>query len=164
MSFNISSHNRCTFSTKSYIIPSEDVYSFFHFETQEYTGPKRVGFISGPAPGEDVDEDDSSDNANLLQRQKAMDDDDSSNSLTQKSRLHRRDTPHHLKNKRVHTSLMDKDKVETLLAQVNIFPVLSPRIFKTSIKYLILKIFLLWSGFFITYNELNLYLDRAGFF
>lgn len=99
------------------------VYSFLHFticNSQEYTGPKRVGFISGPAPGEDVDEDDSSENTNLLQRRKTIgDDDDSSNSTTQKSRLHRRDTPHHLKNKRVHTSLMDKDKVETLLAQVN---------------------------------------------
>ncbi|XP_077288183.1 scribble planar cell polarity protein isoform X1 [Arctopsyche grandis] len=85
---------------------------------EEYTEPKRVGFISGPAPGEDVDEDDRSENVRLLQRRKTLGDDmDPMDPMAQKSRLHRRDTPHHLKNKRVHTSLMDKDKVESLLVQ-----------------------------------------------
>lgn len=34
------------------------------------------------------------------------------------NRLHRRDTPHHLKNKRIHTSI-DKDKVASIIAQVS---------------------------------------------
>lgn len=33
------------------------------------------------------------------------------------NRLHRRDTPHHLKNKRIHTAI-DKEKVASLIAQV----------------------------------------------
>lgn len=38
------------------------------------------------------------------------------------NRLHRRDTPHHLKNKRIHTPV-DKDKVASIIAQVRIHPV-----------------------------------------
>ena len=34
------------------------------------------------------------------------------------NRLHRRDTPHHLKNKRIHAS-MDKEKVASIIAQVS---------------------------------------------
>lgn len=34
------------------------------------------------------------------------------------NRLHRRDTPHHLKNKRIHTSI-DKEKVASIIAQVS---------------------------------------------
>lgn len=33
------------------------------------------------------------------------------------SRLHRRDTPHHLKNKRIHL-VVDKEKVASIMAQV----------------------------------------------
>lgn len=35
------------------------------------------------------------------------------------NRLHRRDTPHHLKNKRIHSTI-DKDKVASIIAQVSI--------------------------------------------
>ncbi|KAL3279114.1 hypothetical protein HHI36_016628, partial [Cryptolaemus montrouzieri] len=35
------------------------------------------------------------------------------------SRLHRRDTPHHLKNKRINTAPIDKDKVASIIAQVS---------------------------------------------
>lgn len=35
------------------------------------------------------------------------------------NRLHRRDTPHHLKNKRIHTSI-DKEKVASIIAQVSL--------------------------------------------
>lgn len=35
------------------------------------------------------------------------------------NKLQRRDTPHHLKNKRIHTAI-DKDKVASIIAQVNV--------------------------------------------
>lgn len=35
------------------------------------------------------------------------------------SRLHRRDTPHHLKNKRIATATVDKEKVAAIIAQVS---------------------------------------------
>lgn len=35
------------------------------------------------------------------------------------NKLQRRDTPHHLKNKRIHTAI-DKEKVASIIAQVNI--------------------------------------------
>lgn len=35
------------------------------------------------------------------------------------NRLHRRDTPHHLKNKRIHTAV-DKEKVASIIAQVRL--------------------------------------------
>lgn len=35
------------------------------------------------------------------------------------NKLHRRDTPHHLKNKRIHTSF-DKEKVASIIAQVSL--------------------------------------------
>lgn len=36
------------------------------------------------------------------------------------SKLHRRDTPHHLKNKRINATI-DKDKVASIIAQVFLF-------------------------------------------
>lgn len=41
------------------------------------------------------------------------------------SRLHRRDTPHHLKNKRITTTTVDKEKVAAIIAQVSksFFPI-----------------------------------------
>lgn len=38
------------------------------------------------------------------------------------NKLHRRDTPHHLKNKRIHTSL-DKEKVASIIAQVSLLKI-----------------------------------------
>jgi hypothetical protein len=39
------------------------------------------------------------------------------------NRLHRRDTPHHLKNKRINqAAALDKDKVAAIIANVNSFP------------------------------------------
>lgn len=35
------------------------------------------------------------------------------------NRLHRRDTPHHLKNKRIHAAV-DEEKVASIIAQVNL--------------------------------------------
>ena len=35
----------------------------------------------------------------------------------EKQRLHRRDTPHHLKNKRINSKQVDKEKVATIIAQ-----------------------------------------------
>lgn len=43
------------------------------------------------------------------------------------NRLHRRDTPHHLKNKRIHGSI-DKDKVASIIAQVSLLLSSSPRL------------------------------------
>ncbi|XP_046742098.1 protein lap4 isoform X3 [Diprion similis] len=42
--------------------------------------------------------------------------DESMGDMGKPNRLHRRDTPHHLKNKRIHT-LIDKDKVASIIAQ-----------------------------------------------
>lgn len=42
---------------------------------------------------------------------------ENANDPSKPNRLHRRDTPHHLKNKRIHTT-MDKDKVASIIAQV----------------------------------------------
>lgn len=55
--------------------------------------PKRVGFTGSIPAGDDVDP------------------------TSRPSRLHRRDTPHHLKNKRI-TATIDKDKVASIIAQV----------------------------------------------
>lgn len=38
------------------------------------------------------------------------------------NKLQRRDTPHHLKNKRIHTAI-DKEKVASIIAQVNILSI-----------------------------------------
>ena len=35
----------------------------------------------------------------------------------ERQRLHRRDTPHHLKNKRIHQGGVDKEKVASIIAQ-----------------------------------------------
>ena len=43
------------------------------------------------------------------------DDDDAGGE--EKQRLHRRDTPHHLKNKRINNKQVDKEKVATIIAQ-----------------------------------------------
>lgn len=40
------------------------------------------------------------------------------------SKLHRRDTPHHLKNKRINATI-DKDKVASIIAQVSLLFYLS---------------------------------------
>lgn len=37
------------------------------------------------------------------------------------NRLHRRDTPHHLKNKRINSQTIDQDKVASIIAQVSCF-------------------------------------------
>lgn len=42
---------------------------------------------------------------------------DGSGDSNRPNRLHRRDTPHHLKNKRIHTAI-DKEKVASIIAQV----------------------------------------------
>lgn len=57
--------------------------------------PKRVGFTGSIPAAEDVDP------------------------VARPSRLHRRDTPHHLKNKRI-TATVDKDKVASIIAQVSL--------------------------------------------
>lgn len=54
---------------------------------------KRVGFMGGVQTADDPD-------------------------VARPSRLHRRDTPHHLKNKRI-MSAFDKDKVASIIAQVS---------------------------------------------
>lgn len=43
---------------------------------------------------------------------------DDTDSASRPSRLHRRDTPHHLKNKRINAAV-DKDKVASIIAQVS---------------------------------------------
>uniref|UniRef100_A0A6P7G1C0 Leucine-rich repeat-containing protein 1-like n=1 Tax=Diabrotica virgifera virgifera TaxID=50390 RepID=A0A6P7G1C0_DIAVI len=45
---------------------------------------------------------------------------DERDSSSKPSRLHRRDTPHHLKNKRITSVTIDKDKVASIIAQVSI--------------------------------------------
>lgn len=57
--------------------------------------PKRVGFSGGIPAADDVDP------------------------VARPSRLHRRDTPHHLKNKRI-TATVDKDKVASIIAKVSL--------------------------------------------
>ncbi|KAJ3641605.1 hypothetical protein Zmor_028105 [Zophobas morio] len=61
-------------------------------ETIDELVPKRVGFTGSIPAAEDVDP------------------------VARPSRLHRRDTPHHLKNKRI-TATVDKDKVASIIAQ-----------------------------------------------
>lgn len=48
---------------------------------------------------------------------------------TRPNRLHRRDTPHHLKNKRINPAQLDKDKVASIIAQVSLYPHSIPIIF-----------------------------------
>ncbi|XP_068911978.1 protein lap4 isoform X7 [Tenebrio molitor] len=61
-------------------------------ETIDELVPKRVGFSGGIPAADDVDP------------------------VARPSRLHRRDTPHHLKNKRI-TATVDKDKVASIIAK-----------------------------------------------
>jgi protein scribble len=64
-------------------------------ETIDELVPKRVGFSGGIPAADDVDP------------------------VARPSRLHRRDTPHHLKNKRI-TATVDKDKVASIIAKVSL--------------------------------------------
>lgn len=77
------------------------------------------------------------------------------------NRLHRRDTPHHLKNKRIHSTL-DKDKVASIIAQVRpvllhllLLPCLAPPIRPTwALSTFFLFISLSLSFFFYFYFKL----------
>ncbi|XP_064213806.1 protein lap4 isoform X4 [Tribolium castaneum] len=74
------------------VIGNGEEHSEGEEETVDELVPKRVGF-TGPIPiGEEIDP------------------------TSRPSRLHRRDTPHHLKNKRI-TATIDKDKVASIIAQ-----------------------------------------------
>ena len=51
------------------------------------------------------------------------------------NRLHRRDTPHHLKNKRINVNI-DHNKVASIIAQVRLeFPICTVKLYLTDVMY-----------------------------
>ncbi|XP_044262612.1 protein lap4-like isoform X3 [Tribolium madens] len=74
------------------VIGNGEEHSEGEEETVDELVPRRVGFTGTIPTGDDIDP------------------------TSRPSRLHRRDTPHHLKNKRI-TATIDKDKVASIIAQ-----------------------------------------------
>ncbi|KAG7213447.1 hypothetical protein KM043_002721 [Ampulex compressa] len=76
--------------------------------------------IEGPVPESKIRDEDESENEDVQRHVEfsIVEDADyeGAGDTNRPNRLHRRDTPHHLKNKRIHTS-MDKDKVASIIAQ-----------------------------------------------